>query len=63
MQLKLPKPDKDLLARRAQLAGLSYSEYVMALLRQEPVDDAGRPLWVDPGNDQHSRASELPLAM
>ncbi len=62
MQLKLPKPDKDLLARRAQLAGLSYSEYVMALLRQEPVDDAGRPLWVGLGS-QPSPENELPLAM
>jgi len=60
VQLKLPKLEKDLLAARAQLAGLSYSEYVMTLLRREPVDDAGRPLWVRPPSDD---SGELPLAM
>jgi hypothetical protein len=60
VQLKLPKPDKDLLAARAQEAGLSYSEYVLALLRNEPVDDSGRPTWLGPAPCQ---SSELPLAM
>lgn len=60
VQLKLPKPEKDLLAARAQLAGLSYSEYVMELLRREPTDAAGRPLWVAPAP---SESGELPLAM
>ena len=60
VQLKLPKPEKDLLAARAQLAGLSYSEYVMGLLRREPVDEAGRPLWVVPPSPD---SGELPLAM
>ena len=60
--LKLPKHEKDVLADRAQLAGLSYSEYVMALLKHETVDDEGRPRWL---NDQQRLAShdELPLAM
>lgn len=57
--LKLPQHEKDLLAERAGLAGLSYSEYVMALLRQEPVDDEGRPVWVLV--EDHGEA--LPLAM
>jgi hypothetical protein len=60
VQLKLPKLDKDLLATRAQLAGLSYSEYVIALLRREPVDEAGRSLWVQPTAPIDD---ELPLAM
>ena len=60
VQLKLPKPDKELLATRARLAGLSYSEYVLELLRQESVDDSGRPTWLVPGNLQ---TGELPLAM
>lgn len=60
VQLKLPKPEKDLLAARAQLAGLSYSEYVMDLLRREPVDETGRPLWAAPASDDKG---ELPLAM
>ncbi len=63
MQLKLPKPDKDLLARRAQLAGLSYSEYVMALLRNEPVDETGRPVWFQPAAPTAPADDELPLAM
>lgn len=57
--LKLPKHEKDLLAERAGLAGLSYSEYVIALLRLEPLDDEGRPVWV-PCEDQ---GEALPLAM
>lgn len=61
VQLKLPKPEKDLLATRAQLAGMTYSEYVMALLKREPVTADGRPLWVEPTQKQH--AGELPLAM
>ncbi len=60
VQLKLPKPDKDLLAERAQQAGLSYSEYVMALLQNEPVDSTGRPNWLPPACRQDG---ELPLAM
>ena len=60
VQLKLPKPEKDLLASRAQLAGLSYSEYVISLLQREPVDENGRPLWVAPAPDE---SGELPLAM
>lgn len=60
VQLKLPRPEKDLLAARAQLAGLSYSEYVMALLHREPVADDGRPLWVEPDS---VHTGELPLAM
>lgn len=60
VQLKLPKPDKDLLATRAQLAGLSYSEYVIELLRRESVDEQGRPAWVVPPSPE---GNELPLAM
>lgn len=60
VQLKLPKPDKELLAARAHLAGLSYSEYVLALLRQESVDDTGRPTWLLPATQE---TGELPLAM
>lgn len=60
VQLKLPKPEKDLLATRAHLAGLSYSEYVIGLLQREPVDDGGRPLWVAPTIAENG---ELPLAM
>ncbi len=60
VQLKLPPHEKELLAERAGLARLSYSEYVIALLHQEPVDDQGRPTWVAAG-DQPS--GELPLAM
>lgn len=60
VQLKLPKPDKDLLAERAQLAGLSYSEYVMSLLRNEPVDRTGRPVWLGAASPKDN---ELPLAM
>ena len=61
VQLKLPKPDKDLLAARAQMAGLSYSEYVMALLRNESVDESGRPTWVPTAAAREP--GELPLAM
>ncbi len=61
VQLKLPKPDKDLLAARAQLAGLSYSEYVLALLHKEPVDTAGHPRWIDT-SERHD-PGKLPLAM
>lgn len=60
VQLKLPKHDKALLAERARIAGLSYSEYVMALLRHEQVDSTGRPTWVK--QDQH-HSGELPLAV
>jgi hypothetical protein len=60
VQLKLPKPDKELLAARAQEARLSYSEYVMALLHNEPVDGRGRPTWLTPAA---SSDDELPLAM
>ena len=60
VQLKLPKPEKDLLAARAQMAGLSYSEYVMSLLHREPVDETGRPLWVAPASNDNG---ELRLAM
>lgn len=59
VQLKLPKADKDLLAARAQAVGLSYSEYVMAMLRHEAVDDTGRPTWASAS----SAEGELPLAM
>ncbi len=59
VQLKLPKPAKDLLATRAALAGVSYSEYVMALLNQEPVDAEGHPVWVRPMQDDEA----LPLAI
>ncbi len=59
VQLKLPKPSKDLLAKRAALAGVSYSEYVMALLNQEPVDEEGHPVWVRPMQDHEA----LPLAI
>ena len=60
VQLKLPKPEKDLLAARAQAAALSYSEYVMGLLMREPVDETGRPLWMASAPPE---AGELPLAM
>ena len=60
VQLKLPKPEKDLLAARAQMAGLSYSEYVMSLLHREPVDETGCPVWVSPASADDG---ELPLAM
>jgi len=60
VQLKLPKHEKDLLAERASFAGLSYSEYVMELLRQEPLDSTGHPAWVMPiGHGGEA----LPLAM
>ena len=60
VQLKLPKAEKDLLSQRAQLAGLSYSEYVMELLRREPVDATGCPSWAA---RSESDSDELPLAM
>ncbi len=60
VQLKLPKPEKDMLAERAAHAGLSYSEYVIALLRREAVDDTGRPAWIDRPPPSEG---ELPLAM
>ncbi len=59
--LKLPQPEKDLLAARARLAGLTYSEYLMALLHQEPTDAAGRPLWVSASSS--TTDGELSLAM
>jgi len=59
--LKLPQTEKDLLAARARLAGLTYSEYLMALLHREPTDAAGRPLWVGAGAS--TTDGELPLAM
>jgi len=60
VQLKLPKHEKDVLAERASFAGLSYSEYVMALLRQEPLDKTGHPTWVQDVGDQ---GGALQLAM
>ena len=60
VQLKLPKHEKDVLAERANFAGLSYSEYVMALLRQEPLDETGHPTWVQHADDQ---GGALQLAM
>lgn len=60
MQLMLPTPEKELLAGRAHLAGLSYSEYVIELLRREPVDGDGQPTWLP----LHREDDEgLPLAM
>lgn len=59
VQLKLPKLEKDLLAERSRSAGLSYSEYVMALLQQEPLDDHGQPRWLAAREPEQS----LPLAM
>ena len=60
VQLKLPKHEKDVLAARASFAGLSYSEYVMALLRQELLDETGHPTWVRSAEDH---GGSLQLAM
>ncbi len=60
VQLKLPKREKDLLAERARLTGLTYSEYVIALLHQEPLDSEGRPTWVAL---QEREDQALPIAM
>lgn len=59
VQLMLPPADKERLAARARLAGISYSEYVMALLDREDLDDAGAPAWLR----HHHDGEALALAM
>ena len=61
VQLKLPKHEKDVLAERANFAGLSYSEYVMALLKQEPLDETGHPTWVQQAGDHEDGALQLAM--
>lgn len=46
---------------RAELAGMSVSAYLNALIDRDQVDAAGRPVWVEaPHEDQEQE--ELPLS-
>ncbi len=57
--LRLKQQDKELLKRRAQAAGLDYTEYVLALVQRDEVDEGGRPRWLP----VHLQEERLPLAM
>jgi len=57
--LRLQKQDKELLKRRAQAVGLDYTEYVLALVRRDNVEEGGRPQWSSSVHQEES----LPLAM
>lgn len=46
---------------RAELAGMSVSGYLNALIDRDELDAAGRPVWVEaPHEDQEQE--ELPLS-
>ncbi|MFL6057120.1 MAG: hypothetical protein ACJ72W_30110 [Actinoallomurus sp.] len=46
----------------AAAAGLSLSGYIAALVRQDQVDENGRPLWADPGPEQLTATADDPAA-